>query len=241
MELVVLGCNGSYAAPGGACSGYLLLDGDTRIWLDCGPGTLANVQEHVALADITAVVVSHSHPDHWGELPVLHNALHYFMGRKDVPLYTTRDTLHRYEVARGGPSTKAFATHVIEDGSTFEIDGVRFRTSRTDHPVETMAMRIEADGRSLAYSADTGPDWSLEAFGAVDVALCEATLRADESRQAPHMTTVEAGTSARRAGAERLIITHLPPGADADAHQREAADAFGQDVEVTTINARFTI
>ena len=41
MELTVLGCSGSYGAPlGGACSGYLLRDGDTAIWMDCGNGTL---------------------------------------------------------------------------------------------------------------------------------------------------------------------------------------------------------
>ena len=34
MELTVLGCSGSYGGPrGAACSGYLVRDGDTAIWL----------------------------------------------------------------------------------------------------------------------------------------------------------------------------------------------------------------
>ena len=48
MELTVLGCSGSYGAPGRvACSGYLVRDGDTAIWMDCGNGTFANLQQHV--------------------------------------------------------------------------------------------------------------------------------------------------------------------------------------------------
>ena len=45
MELTVLGCSGSYSAPpAGACSGYLLRDGDTAIWMDCGNGSFTNLQ-----------------------------------------------------------------------------------------------------------------------------------------------------------------------------------------------------
>ena len=47
LSVTVLGCDGSYAGPGGACSGYLVSSGDTHVWLDCGPGTLANLQQHL--------------------------------------------------------------------------------------------------------------------------------------------------------------------------------------------------
>jgi ribonuclease BN (tRNA processing enzyme) len=211
------------------------------VWVDCGPGTLANVQQHLSLGDITAIVISHVHPDHWIELPVTHNAMRYFFDRRDVPLYATLETLSRFEALQGSGVADTFHPHVISDGSHFEIDGLSFRTSHTDHPVETLAMRVEAGGRSLTYSADTGPAWSLERLGEVDVALCEATLRPDQAGLVPHLTTTQAGASARAAGVGRLIITHLPPGADAPAHQAEAAEAFGAEVEVATTNTRFTI
>ena len=48
VELTVLGCSGSYGAPaGGACSGYLVRTGDAVIWMDCGNGSFANLQQHV--------------------------------------------------------------------------------------------------------------------------------------------------------------------------------------------------
>lgn len=241
LSLTVLGCDGTYAGPGGACTGYLLSHGDTRVWVDCGPGTLANVQLHVDLADISAIVISHVHPDHWVDLPVVHNALRYYVGRRGLPLYTTLETLRRFEAMKGAPISETFIAHPITNGSKFDIRGMSFTTSATDHPVETLAMRIEAGGRSLTYSADTGPGWSLAALGPVDVALCEATMRADQTEVSVHLTTTQAGRSAREADARRLIITHLPPGADKAAHQAEAAEAYGADVEVATMNSRYEI
>ena len=53
MELTVLGASGSYGARfGGACSGYLLRDGDTAIWMDCGNGTFPLLQEHIDPGDL---------------------------------------------------------------------------------------------------------------------------------------------------------------------------------------------
>ena len=63
MELTVLGCSGSYGShPAGPCSGYLLREGDTAIWLDCGNGTFPNLQQHIDPAELSAVVITHEHP-----------------------------------------------------------------------------------------------------------------------------------------------------------------------------------
>ena len=241
LQITVLGCDGSYAGPGGACSGYLVTSGSTNVWVDCGPGTLANVQQHVSLSDLSGIVVSHAHPDHWVELAVTLNAFRFYIERSGVPLFTTAETLSRLEAMKGVPVSETFDFQQITDGSTFDLDGVRFQCALTDHPVETMSMRIESAGRSVAYSADTGPGWQLTSLPEVDVALIEATMRADQSGLAPHLTTSEAGERARGAGAGRLVITHLPPGADADASRDEAAAAYGAEVQVATTHMRIDI
>src|SRR5262249_22663217 len=65
VELTVLGCSGSFGAPpAGACSGYLVRHGSTAIWMDCGNGTFAHLQEHVSVDELDAVVITHEHPDH---------------------------------------------------------------------------------------------------------------------------------------------------------------------------------
>ncbi|MFM7063486.1 MAG: MBL fold metallo-hydrolase [Actinomycetes bacterium] len=241
LSLTVLGCSGTYAAPGGACSGYLVRSESTSVLVDCGPGTLANLQEHVSLQDLDAVVVTHEHPDHWLELPVMRNALKYGVGRTGVPLYTTAGTLRLGEPF-GLVGT--FTSATVADGDAVEVGDLSFRFSRTDHPVETLAVRIDAGGRSLGYSSDTGPGWSCEALDdgqGLDLLVAEATFRHGDGNDPVHLTARQAGEQARGAHARRLVVTHLTPGSDRAGAVAEAADAYGAAVEAAQVHATYAV
>lgn len=239
LSVTVLGCSGTYAAPGGACSGYLLRTATTSVWMDCGPGTLANLQRHVSLADLTGIVVSHSHPDHWLELPVTLNALRYGIDppRRDVPLVWTAQTAEKFRRLAGDPRP-IFAPQVVDARSTATIGDIHLRFSRTDHPVETLAIRAEHAGRSIAYSADTGDGWRLASLGPdIDLAIVEATLDESEAGSVQHLTASQAGRQASEAGVASLLLTHLAPGSDADARRADAARTFDGPIEVAEIDA----
>lgn len=242
LTVTILGCDGSYAGRGGACSGYLLSSGTTHVWLDCGPGTLANLQEHIDLHDLTAIVVSHSHPDHWSELPVAHNALGYYFDRRAVPIYGTSDTRERVRVAKGGRIDEVFAWHTITDRSEFAINGLQFRCAVTDHPVETLAVRVDADASSFAYTADTGSAWSLSALGSgINLVLCEATFPEEQAGEFAHLTASEAGATAAEAGVERLVLTHLLPMSDHGRALENAASTFTGPVDIAATHMRIDV
>jgi ribonuclease BN (tRNA processing enzyme) len=242
LSVTVLGSSGTYPSATNPCSGYLVTDGRTTVWLDCGPGTLGPLQHHVDLDDLDAVVVTHSHPDHSMDLPVFRNALKYGVGREGVPVYGPAGTRAMVEAALGDAVSPTFDWAVATDGATFTIGELAFTCSRTDHPVETMAVRIESDGRAIAYSADTGPDWSFERFAApIDLAIAEATLTIDQEGTVQHLSGRQAGAMARAAGARRLSITHLVPGTDVESHRSDAEAAFDGPVEVATIGKRFDL
>lgn len=240
LSLTVLGCSGTYAAAGGACSGYLLQTPSTSVWLDCGPGTLANLHQHVDPATLDAVVVSHSHPDHMGELPVYQNACKYFLGRSDVPIHApqeVRDLVGSFP-SRG---VDAFEWRIAGDGQTVRVGDMELTFSRTDHPVETLAVRVDHDGVALGYSADTGPAWSPSALGRLDVLLGEATYYSADAGSNVHMTAHEMGGVARESGIGGLIVTHVPPTSVPELHRAEAEEAFGAPVELAEVGKRFDI
>ena len=242
LSVTVLGCDGSYAGPGGACSGYLISTNNTHVWVDCGPGTLANLQQHLDPHDLTAIVVSHSHPDHWAELPVAYNALGYYFDRRAIPVYGTTDTRERLRGAKGGSFDEVYTWHTITDRSSFEIDDVQLSCAVTDHPVETLALRITTGGTTIGYTADTGSAWSVGTLGSdLDLLLCEATFPDERAGEFPHLTASEAGAAARVAGVDRLVLTHLLPGTNHDVARDRAAEAFGRDVEIATTHARYDL
>ena len=275
IRITVLGSSGSYAGPANPCTGYLVSTEGAHVLLDCGPGTLGPLQRAVDLADLSAVVLTHCHPDHWLELPVLRNVFRYFRPRSEVPLYGTAETKAMDDALSGSahvtadsadpragaaddkatenaPAAEAadrdrdpgsnsarrrhepFDWHVIDEGARITIGDQRWSFSRTDHPVETLAARVDSAGRSAAYTSDTGPAWGVAALGhGIDLVLHDASHLQDlEGRGIPHCSAREAGERAAAAGVKRLVVTHLVPGSDPAAHCAEAAAAYGKPTDV---------
>jgi ribonuclease BN (tRNA processing enzyme) len=246
MEIVVLGSSGSFASADNPCTGYLVQTPESSVLLDCGPGTLGPLQRAIDLPDLTAVVVTHNHPDHWLELPVLRNVFKYFHQRVGIPLYGTAATKRMDDaltVRDGATSSDPFVWNVINAESAVTIGDQAWTFRRTDHPVETLAVRVDCEGRSFVFTSDTGPAWSIEDFGpGVDLALYDAShLSAFEGMGIPHTSAREAGERCRAAGVGRMVATHLVPGSDPEAHRAEASAAYGDAVDIAGPGDRFVV
>jgi ribonuclease BN (tRNA processing enzyme) len=244
MSVTVLGCSGSYSGPGSACSGYLVRSGGTNVVIDMGNGSLANLLRHLSLDDLDAVVLSHSHADHWVDATGLRVALRYGLGREGLPVYGTRETRSLAAAVTAGLEP-TFDWHLTGDGDEFEVGSLRFRLSATDHYVETLAVRVDdtTSGRSLAYSADTGPDWSFRHLGSdIDLALCESTYATEEEAAGVlHLSAGQAGRMAADAGIGGLVLTHLWPESDPEQHRRIGTEAFGRPIEIAAIDERYDL
>lgn len=248
MELIVLGADGTWPGRDGANSGYLVRAEGFTLWMDMGSGTLANLQRHVGLLDVNAVVITHSHADHLVDLYPYFYARHYGFGRPvGTPLFAPpglMDSACRLlseETAQDLASS--FAVTEVEPGQGFEVGPFRARTAPMAHPVPTLGVRLEADGRTLAYSADTGPTEELVRLSAeADLLLAEATWQDDGVDYPPlHLTSRQAGEAARAADAARLLLTHIWPTLDVQRSRREAAEAFGGEVGVAEAGLRVEV
>jgi ribonuclease BN (tRNA processing enzyme) len=242
LTLTVLGCDGSHAGAGGAASGYLVRSwaSGTALWLDAGPGTFANLQRFCEPATLSAIVLSHEHTDHWSDLSGFLTAARWTTGlpRRPIVVLAAPGIRERVDQDLDG----ILDWREVGEGDGADVGDLRLRFSRTDHPPVTLGVRVEGASRALAYTADSGPGWSLEALGPdLDLALCEATYTSSHEGTAGHMSGRQAGATAKRAGARRLVVTHRWPTIPAAAVEQEAADAFGAPVASAVVGRGYSL
>lgn len=245
MHLTVLGSNATFPTPGRPASGYLIEQGTTRIWVDAGSGTFAALQETMDFQLVDAVVLTHVHADHCSDLIGFYHALKFGPGnRTRLPVYCPEGLPERIVGFLGGPDhdpAPILDFRVQRPGDEVAIGPVTLRFALADHGVPTLAIRAEANGRVLAYSADTGPegDWPSIATAA-DLFVCEATYQgpSDEKPWHEHLTAGEAGAIARREAVRRLMLTHVWPFLDPARSVEEAEATFGKPVAVAVPGLR---
>ena len=240
VTVTVLGCDASYPSAAGACSGYLVQSGSTSLWLDAGSGTMAQLQRHLDLDALDGIVLTHAHPDHWTDVCVYHHLVKYYRPRPGVRVVSPRRVRELVESVNGDVAPLQW--EVVDETSEVRIGGISLTFSRTDHGPETLAVRIEGLGAAVAYSADTGPAWSMTALGSgIGLALVEATLDPEHEGVTQHLSARQAGALAEAAGARALVLTHIDPGISRDRQLDEARVTFRGPVSLATVGARYEV
>jgi ribonuclease BN (tRNA processing enzyme) len=250
MKLTVVGCSGSFPSADSACSSYLVEADGYALLLDMGNGALGELQKHVGLYDLDAVLLSHLHADHCIDMCAYFVARYY---RHDggraamLPVYGPKGTEQRLTTAYADtPSdssmSEVFDFRTLEVGS-FDVGPFTITADRVSHPVEAYGFRIEHAGRSLVYSGDTGPCGTLgELSEGADLLLCEASFtHGKEDIPELHLNGREAGELAAGARVARLVLTHIPPWTDPRVNLEDARTVFPGPVELARAGAVYEI
>jgi ribonuclease BN (tRNA processing enzyme) len=187
---------------------------------------------------LDAVVISHMHADHFFDLVPFRYALKYGPERRAqrMPLRlppggsVSLDALRR-AVSPDAPAS--FFDDVFEVGEYDPLHGLRFGDLRlafaqTQHFVSAFAVRAEAGGASVVYSADTAPCKAvIDLARDAAIFLCEAALGlSTEAGERGHTSASEAGEMARQAGVDRLVLTHYGVAEPGDALVEAAKRQF---------------
>jgi ribonuclease BN (tRNA processing enzyme) len=243
VRLTVVGCSGSYPGPDSAASCYLLEQeegGRTwRILVELGNGALGQLQRYVDPLSIDAVLVSHLHADHCLDL------CGYYVMRKyhpsghqpRIPVFGPDGTAERmaraYDLPLDPGMTEEFDFRAYPE-ETFAVGPFSVTAVPVEHPVAAFGLRVTAGGATVGYSGDTGPCEGLDRVASgVQLLLAEASFRSgDDNPPHLHLTGTDCGDAATRSGAERLVLTHIPPWFDQQSALAEARTSYGGPVEL---------
>ena len=196
-RVVLMGCKGGPAIRTGSMmpTSSLLEIGAARVVVDCGLGVTRGLADAgMRLADLTHIVVTHLHSDHYLELgPLLHTAWTaglktpvQVIGPSGLPAYWRGflDSM-RYDIDlriadEGRPDLGGLATFsVLQEGAAHDVAGLRLTALRNEHPpvAESFALRFDGAGRAVVFSGDTAHFPPLADFArGADLLVHEAML-----------------------------------------------------------------
>lgn len=253
MRLTIVGCSGSYPGPDSPASCYLLEQehgGRTwRVLLDLGSGALGALHNYVDPLSIDAVLLSHLHADHCLDL------CGYYVLRKyhptgpqpQLPVYGPAGTAGRmaraYDLPEDPGMNLEFDFRTWAPGEPARVGPFTIQPIRVEHPVDAFGLRISAGGSLVAYTGDTGRCEQLATVArGADLLLAEASFREDAANPPGiHLTGADCGRVAAEAGAQRLVVTHVPPWHDGADMLTEARGAWDGPTELAVCGATYDV
>lgn len=170
---------------------------------------------------ITHIALTHFHPDHIGDLPLLVMAWRYgALPSRDAPVEVlgppgTAALLERLADAYGEwmrqPGYPLTVREIAFGEEAHLPGGIQLRTYKVPHTDESTAYSVEHGGARVVYTGDMGYDNGVADWAAgCDVLLSECSLpRA--TAVAGHMTPDDCGTLGARAHPGLLALTHFYP------------------------------
>ena len=230
MRVVVLGTGTGIPAKGRGCAGVYCRVAGEHVVLDAGPGTLRQLFKlGVSYLDLDRIFLTHFHPDHCLDVvsmlfamripqPVRTKPLTIYGPRGLKALYRRLNTAFHGWIAppvcraEHGTGRRTYQLTLRElDETTLRLDGYTVKTKRMRHSTAALGYRIEAEGKSVAYSGDTDVCQAIVELGReADLLILECSMP-DARKVAGHLTPTECGRIARDAGCRHLVLTHFYP------------------------------
>ena len=216
MQLTILGMNGPFPAAGGATSGYLVQNGDTRLQLDLGCGTLARLTALTAPEGLTALIFSHWHFDHCSDVLPLIFRMEALAVSGAAPLQVYGPADEASIVRKAVQQCTAMELHDLQPGDEITVGDAQMRVFAARHPVPAVMLRISMDGKTLCYTGDTNDVDGLREFAdSADLLLADGLFPTGVwAAGKPHLSAAMAAQLAKDAGAKQLVVTHLNPTID---------------------------
>ncbi len=170
---------------------------------------------------LSALLLTHEHPDHTSGFPLLMEKLWLHGRRRPVSVYgpesaltQARSVFSTYDTSRwsGLPDIEWSPVPLEKDSAVLSEWGWEVVASPGDHGVPVLGFRFTStdDGKVVTYSADTAPSRSIVSLAHhSDLLVHEATGAREGHTSAPQAARLALDSDVRR-----LLLVHLPPSAE---------------------------
>lgn len=232
MELTFLGTGGgrfSMIKQLRATGGMVLEHGDFSCVIDPAPGALVQARRHgIALEDLDAVIVTHAHLDHHGDMAVMIEAMTRGGKSERGTLLCAESVLDgaeipdRYVKGEGtygeriapalDPYHESLVADVVRlaDGTEHDLGPFRMRCIETAHSdPRTVAFTLTADDRTVGFVSDTELFDGLADFFADADVLVVNMMRPHDNAWKGHLNTADAADLLNDAQPEFAVMQHF--------------------------------
>lgn len=238
LAFACLGSSGAVPTAARDTTALVARAGETTCLIDVGGSPVQKLRRAgVDPLALSAVIVTHTHPDHVYGLPALVQCLLILGRRTPLPVHCRVEhvdlvgcLLDLFGLRAEGLEVPVIGIEPREGQPVLATADLAVTASPNVHGrMPNLAVRLDAGARSLVYSSDTRPCAQVEALARGATALVhEATF--DRPNPAEwHSTAREAGVVAREAGVRRLYLAHVGYAVHRalSTHVAAAREAFG--------------
>ncbi|MCP4600578.1 MAG: MBL fold metallo-hydrolase [Proteobacteria bacterium] len=219
LKLIILGSGTTVPSLERSAPGYYLETPTQKFLVDCGSGTLVQLERSGnSYKDIDAVFVTHTHPDHIGDLTRLVQALKatpQFRRDKTLRLYGPSGFIDFYNACIGSLVSRPedFSIELHEVKEVFNLNEVRVTAVATSHSStrKSVAYRFEVKNKSIVFSGDCDYDSQIIAISnEADLLVLDCSFP-DALKTGGHLSASECGMVAKQAKVKSLVLSHLYP------------------------------
>ena len=228
-QLYLLGTGAAVSDPSRTTTMLAFSDEDETIVVDCGGDVVQRLMaSNLSLDTISALIVTHEHPDHVSGFPLFMEKIWLAGRRRPIGIYGIKPAIDQarrcfetFDTSRweGLPEIHWQEVAHHEAAMVLETDAWHVVASPGHHSVPVIGLRVTSkiSKRVVTYSCDTEPFEPIERLAAgADILVHEAT-----GKTPGHTSAVQAAKIAKRAGVWRLVLVHLPPVLN-DLHEAQA-------------------
>ncbi len=220
VEIRFVGSGDAFGSGGRFQTCIAVRSSDDFFLIDCGASSLVAMrQQGIQPRDVSKILITHLHGDHFGGLPFFLLEAQ-FVSKREAPLTIAgppgleERLMLAMEILFAGSSkvNPGFDLHLVElkPRTPTSFDGVEVTAFPAAHfsGAPSYSLRVEVDGKTFVYSGDT--QWTetlIEASAGADLFACECyAFGKDVPLHNSYARIIE---NRSRMTCKRLIVTHM--------------------------------